>query len=234
MRRSEINRAIDDALRFFTSRDYPLPGYSRWSPREWAAAGPEYDEIRDLGLGWDVTDFGSGDFANVGRTIFTLRNGSHSNPRYPKRYAQKVMHMPEGQKSIIHHHRSKMEDICNQGPGNILIRFWGVAADKGPGDDLLTLSLSGRRIVQPAGEPLRIDPCESVCVPHMTYHQFWAAEGCGEVLSMEVSSVCDDRTDNYFLDSGERFPAIEEDEAPRYVLCSDLDQYRTHPESGGQ
>ena len=68
----------------------------------------------------------------------------------------------------------------------------------------------------------------------MTYHQFWAAEGCGEVLSMEVSSVCDDRTDNYFLDSGERFPAIEEDEAPRYVLCSELDQYRTHPESGGQ
>jgi D-lyxose ketol-isomerase len=131
------------------------------------------------------------------------------------------MHMPEGQRSVIHHHRSKMEDICNHGPGNIMIRFWGVGEDKGLADDPLTLSLSGRRIVQPAGEPLRIEPGESVCVTPATYHQFWAEEGRGEVLSMEVSSVCNDRTDNYFLESGDRFPPIEEDEPPRYVLCSE-------------
>ena len=38
---------------------------------------------------------------------------------------------------------------------------------------------------------------------------------------MEVSSVCDDLHDNLFLDAGERFPAIDEDESPRWVLCSE-------------
>ena len=115
-----------------------------------------------------------------------------------------------------------MEDICNYGTGNILIRFWSVAAEKELGGGPQTLSVSGRRIVQRAGEPLRLDPGESVCVPPMTYHQFGAEEDCGEVLSMEVSSVCDDQTDNYFPDIGERFPTIEEDEESRYVLCSEL------------
>ncbi len=36
-------------------------------------------------LGWDVTDFGYGDFDNVGLLIFTLRNGSVVHPdEYPK------------------------------------------------------------------------------------------------------------------------------------------------------
>lgn len=40
-------------------------------------------------------------------------------------------------------------------------------------------------------------------------------------MSGEVSSVCDDRTDNYFLEKRERSPAIEEDEPARCVLCSE-------------
>jgi D-lyxose ketol-isomerase len=33
--------------------------------------------------------------------------------------------------------------------------------------------------------------------------------------------VCDDRADNYFLEKMERFPPIEEDEAPIRLLCSE-------------
>ena len=226
MKRSEINGAIDDARTFFADRGYPLPRYAGWSPQEWAAAKRDCAEIRDLALGWDGTDFGSGDFANVGRTIFTLRNGRHGDPRYPKAYAHKVMHMPEGQRSAIHHHCSKMEDICNQGPGNVMIRLWCLDKDGARADAPLTLSLSGRSLSQPAGQPLRIEPGESLCLPPLTWHQFWAEECEGDVLSTEVSTVCDDHNDNVFLEGGERFPVITEDEPARYVLCSDYGSRR--------
>ena len=51
------------------------------------------------------------------------------------------------------------------------------------------------------------------------YHAFW---GEGEdVLIGEVSTVNDDRTDNYFLDKLGRFPDIEEDELPYRLLVKD-------------
>lgn len=36
----------------------------------------EYDEIRDNMLGWDITDFGLGDFEHTGFSLITLRNGN--------------------------------------------------------------------------------------------------------------------------------------------------------------
>jgi D-lyxose ketol-isomerase len=226
MKRSEINRAIDEARAFFQQMAFPLPPYAFWSPEDWLTKGPEYDEVRSLGLGWDVTDFGSGQFSQIGRTLFTLRNGSKRVEEYPKSYAQKVLYLPEGQKSTIHHHKSKMEDICNQGGGHILVACWRADADGMLSDQPLELSLSGRRVLQPAGEPVRIPPGDSVCVPPLTYHQFWAEMGKGPVLSVEISSVCDDYGDNYFLSNGERFPSIQEDEPARYVLCNEYRQIR--------
>jgi len=223
LKRSEINDSIDQAIGFFNNMDFSLPSFALWPPSDWRSKGPEYDEIRDCGLGWDVTDFGSGTLRQVGRTIFTLRNGRGSGQQYPKTYAQKVMYMQESQKSAVHYHRTKMEDIINQGGGNIIIVLWRVSSDSRCAHDPLELSVSGQRIVQPAGEPLRLTPGESICVVPGTYHQFWAEEGHGAVLSGEVSSVCDDSTDNFFLDGGERFPHIVEDEPARHVLCHEYE-----------
>ncbi len=226
MKRSEINASIRLAMEFFEDMRFRLPAFAFWTPSDWQTKGPEYDEICDLGLGWDVTDFGSGDLARIGRTIFTLRNGRVADPRYPKSYAHKVMHMNEGQKSVIHYHRQKMEDICNQAGGNILIDLWQVSADGGLGEQDLALAVSGRRTVHRAGQSLRLAPGESICLPPRTYHRFWAEEGNGPVLSVEVSSVCDDHTDNIFLETGQRFPEILEDEPPQYVLCHEYDAHR--------
>jgi len=41
------------------------------------------------------------------------------------------------------------------------------------------------------------------------------------VLGGEVSSVNDDLTDNFFVEAAGRFPAIDEDEAARYLLCGE-------------
>ena len=58
------------------------------------ARGAEVDEIRDNQLGCDLTDFGSGEFDAQGLLLFTLRNGSTNDPRYPKPYAEKIMALP--------------------------------------------------------------------------------------------------------------------------------------------
>ena len=84
LKRSEINRSIEIARRVFAANGLHLPEFAFRSVAEWDRAGHECDEIRDCMLGWDVTDFGSGDFRKTGRTLFTLRNGRRNDPRYPK------------------------------------------------------------------------------------------------------------------------------------------------------
>ena len=119
-----------------------------------------------------------------------------------------------------------MEDIINRGGGNVLITVWKAGDDNLPSNHRLTLAVSGiRREVAP-GETIRIEPGESICLPPGTFHQFWGEEDTGPSISGEVSSVCDDRTDNFFLEARERFPAIVEDEPPRRLLCSE------YPRSG--
>ena len=221
MKRSEINAAIQEAAEFFEKMRFRLPPYAFWPPEKWDEVGPEADEIRDCTLGWDVTDFGSGDFARIGRTLFTLRNGRHGDPRYPKVYAEKAIYNPEGQRAPLHFHQSKTEDIINRGGGNILIGVWKAGPDSRPSDEDFTISISGvQRTLRP-GVTLRIEPGESICLPPRTIHQFWGEEGRGPTLSGEVSSVCDDRTDNFFLEEMERFPPIDEDEPPYRLLCNE-------------
>ena len=221
MRRSEINRAIVTAADFIQTMHFRLPPFAFWPPEKWREVGHEADEIRECMLGWDVTDFGAGDFARIGRTLFTLRNGRYGDPRYPKVYAEKAIYNPEGQRAPLHFHQSKMEDIINRGGGNILITLWQAGPDNRPSDEEFTLAVSGiGRVIQP-GETVRLQPGESICLPPQTIHQFWGEEGTGPSLSGEVSSVCNDRTDNFFLDKLDRFPPIEEDQAPIRLLCNE-------------
>ena len=57
------------------------------------------------------------------------------------------------------------------------------------------------------------------------YHRFYGEEGKGKVLVGEVSTVNDDSTDNCFYEKVGRFPVIEEDEQPLYLLVSDYEKF---------
>ena len=97
---------------------FEIPEFCKFTPEEWAEKGHEYDEIRDNMLGWDVTDFGSGDFSKMGLALITLRNGNfHMQDQYPKVYAEKIIMVLEGQECPQHFHWKKMEDIINRGGG---------------------------------------------------------------------------------------------------------------------
>ena len=85
MKRSELNSIIEDTIKFMEDRGLPLPPIAYWGVPEWKAAGKENEEIVENMLGWDITDFGSGDFEKIGLTIFTFRNGNfYKKDKYPK------------------------------------------------------------------------------------------------------------------------------------------------------
>lgn len=232
LRRSDINNSIDLARKLIDHFGVHLPPYAQWSPAQWKAAGPEYNEIRSCMLGWDVTDFGSDDFRAIGRILFTLRNGRLTDIRYPKEYAEKMLIDPEIQRAPPHYHRSKREDIICRAGGNILVQLtntdtWGNPSPRSFAvqKDGCTLRLSPRDII-------RLRPGESITIPPRTIHQFWGEEGTGYkingigyTLSSEISSVCDDWNDNVFLTpDAVRFPPIDEDEDRRYLLCYEYPQ----------
>ena len=44
-------------------------------------------------LGWDITDYGLGDFDKVGFSLITIRNGNRAmQDKYPKVYAEKLLY----------------------------------------------------------------------------------------------------------------------------------------------
>lgn len=53
------------------------------------------------------------------------------------------------------------------------------------------------------------------------YHDFSVEQGTGDILLGEVSMCNDDFTDNRFYPPMGRFPAIEEDEPPYRLLCTE-------------
>ena len=219
MKRSEINALMAEAVRFFEGHKFRLPPFAFWSPTAWPNKGPEVDEIRRNGLGWDLTDFGFGDFRRVGLLIFTIRNGNIREPSDKKTYAEKIMIVREGQVTPWHFHGSKIEDIINRGGGRLVIELANATEEEGLADTPVIISTDGMRRTVEAKGRIVLTPGESITLVQRMYHTFYG-EG-GTVLVGEVSSVNDDQRDNFFLERVGRFPEIEEDEPPLYLLCNE-------------
>jgi len=225
--RSTINRSIRDALHVASHFGFALPPYATWTPAQWNEAGAENDEIRDCMLGWDVTDFGSGNFEEIGRVLFTLRNGRSNDPRYPKPYGEKLLIDPESQRAPAHFHRNKREDIICRHGGNILIQLTKATPSGDWSQERFPIQVNACTRELGPKEIVRLTPGESLTIPPGTIHQFWAEEGTGwelrglrYSLSSEISSVCDDWNDNaFFAPWAVRFPEILENEQPAHHLC---------------
>lgn len=223
MKRSEINAALKEMDAFIEKYHFALPPFCRFTPEDWQQKGHDYDEIRDNHLGWDITDYGLGDFNKVGFSLITIRNGNFAmRDAYPKTYAEKLLYLREGQYSPMHFHWGKMEDIINRGGGNVLIRVYNSTQN----EDLdktsdVHVHLDGRALVVPAGTQVRLTPGESIAIQPYLYHDFSVEAGGGPVLLGEVSQCNDDHSDNRFYEPVGRFPTIEEDEKPYRLLCNE-------------
>ena len=221
MKRSEINQYIREFRATLDAAHFYLPPFCSIPASEWKDLGHEYDEIRNRMLGWDITDFGSGDFKNTGLQLVTIRNGNPEDPQ-SKTYAEKIMLVREKQVTPLHFHWFKMEDIINKGGGNLLIRVYNSL----PNEEMdmesdVTVHTDGRTYQVKAGTQIRLTPGESISIQPLMYHDFEVEKGTGAVLLGEVSQVNDDNTDNRFNPPVGRFPEIEEDEAPYRFLCNE-------------
>ncbi len=219
MKRSEINKAQQDMELLMKEHGVVLPPFCHFTPLQWASLGSDYDEIRACRLGWDITDYGLGNFEETGFSLITLRNGIPEHALYRKPYAEKLLMLKENQYAPMHFHWNKMEDIINRGGGNLLIRLY-LADEAEEFSDLdIPVSCDGVRKTLKAGDEVRLTPGESITIPPYLYHDFKVEPGTGDVLIGEVSMVNDDESDNRFKEEIGRFPAIEEDEEPYRLLC---------------
>ncbi len=225
MKRSEVNAILREMDAFMHQHQFYLPPFAYWTPDEWRTRGPEVAEIVERQLGWDITDFGQGDCRRRGLFIFTIRNGKPENlqARHGKVYAEKVIVVGVDQVTPFHFHWGKTEDIINRGGGKLVMQLYNsTSEDKLAGTDVV-VSMDGVERVFRAGQNIALEPGESITLPTRLYHSFW---GKGEtVLVGEVSMVNDDAADNRFYEPIGRFPTIEEDEEPLYLLVGDYSRY---------
>jgi D-lyxose ketol-isomerase len=223
MKRSEINKIMRDAENFLASKQFVLPEWADWSVADWKKNRDKVGYIVERMLGWDITDFGSGDFLRRGLFLFTLRNGKYGVDKKP--YAEKIMIVEENQETPMHFHWSKMEDIINRGGGNLIIELYNADRNEQFADTPVHVRVDGiEQVVEPGGK-LILHLGQSICLEPYLYHRFYGEPGKGRVMVGEVSQCNDDNTDNRFYEPVGRFPAIEEDEEPLHLLCSDYGKF---------
>jgi D-lyxose ketol-isomerase len=123
----------------------------------------------------------------------------------------------------MHMHWSKMEDIINRGGGRLVVQLYNATPDEDLAETDVTVMTDGVQRTLKAGDTVSLSPGESITLSPYCYHKFWGEDS--RVLVGEVSRVNDDRTDNRFHEPVGRFPQIEEDEPPLYLLVGDYERY---------
>jgi D-lyxose ketol-isomerase len=225
MKRSRINAIMQAGAEMIARHGFVLPPFAHWAPGEFAARAAG-TRIAGARMGWDITDYGQGDFDRMGLFLFTLRNGLLADLQRGGGmcYAEKLLISRQDQLSPMHTHRIKAEDIINRGGATLVIELFGsddaggFAPDRGG-----MVRCDGVPRAFGPGERLRLAPGESVTLMPGDWHAFWG-EG-GDVLIGEVSTVNDDLTDNVFREPIGRFAQVDEDEAPLHHLVSDYDRW---------
>jgi len=233
MKRSLINRSIDGCIRVLEENNFKLPGFAYYSVQEWQEKKEDVQMIRKVMLGWDVTDFGNGNFEEMGGVLFTIRNGNAKDASLGTPYAEKIIVMNPGQRLPVHMHRVKTEDIINRGGGVFKIRLFNSTKD-GEVDKRSPVRVlcDGITHTVNAGEELTITQGNSITLTPGMYHTFWCPKESGTVVIGEVSSVNDDQTDNYFAEEVRRFSNLEEDERAQWILCNEYETFLDGAEAG--
>ena len=221
MKRSEINHAINKAKILIDEYKWALPKWAYWSKSDYNAQPAVAEYLRTHQMGWDVTDFGRGNFNKEGIILFCVRNGMQ-NIDNEKPYAEKLLFMQEDQVIPFHSHKIKLEDIINRGGGNLVLEFVKVDDQKNPTQEEIRVMIDGELKIIGPYEPLILQRGQSVTVERFVYHKFYTEKGTGMAMAGEVSQVNDDKKDNYFLEPVGRFTKVEEDESILHPLWNEI------------
>jgi hypothetical protein len=221
MKRSQVNALLREAEGLFAQAGLTLPAWASWSPADWAAHPEAAAYCRRRQMGWDVTDFGSGDFSRKGLILICLRNGlvGHDEERS---YAEKLLVLREGQEAPYHFHRYKMEDIICRAGGFLQVQVCDTDERGAPLETPVTVRLDAESRKVAAREAIVVRHGQSITLPPGQAHRLTAAPGHGTAVLGEVSRTNDDLTDNFFFEPTDRLAAVEEDEPALHPLWSEL------------
>jgi D-lyxose ketol-isomerase len=226
MKRSEINRRIEEAIDFIGKAGIVLPYHAHWNFKSWYQNGDLAEELRKRAIGWNITDFGSDNFLKTGVILYTPSNGIFdpvTNTPLDQTYAHRYFILRDGQEIMTEHHATKIEDIIVFAGAELKVELHNV----GPNEELDTAKevrimrnriwescTPGTVITLVSGERIRFEPRH--------YHRPWGYGGA--VLVEEVSMVTDDLKESRHLPEAKPmvFAQIEEDAQPIYLLCTEL------------
>jgi D-lyxose ketol-isomerase len=226
LKRTELNKIIDDAIQFMEEKGFPLPPFAYYTPEDWKNLDVDSRELVDNMLGWDITDFGSGDFDKIGLSIFTFRNGNfYKKDKYPKPYAEKLLLVNDGQVLPFHFHWSKMEDIINRGGGDLVITLYNSDEKEDFSDTDVEVTVDGKKVTVKAGGTVLLKPGQSITLLPGQYHSWQGIPGTGKVMLFETSTTNDDTVDNRFHSATGRLPELEEDTEPKHLIFKDYKKY---------
>jgi len=189
MKRSEINAIMAQADDMMRRYGFALPPFAYWTPDEFKAKAGAARHVIDARCGWDITDYGAGDFDKMGLFLFTLRNGllGDLTAGGGMCYAEKLLISRQDQLSPMHTHVIKAEDIINRGGATLVVELFGsddagnFAEDRGG-----QVMCDGILRDYAPGEKLSFAPGECVTLRPGDWHAFWG-EG-GDVLIGEGHS----------------------------------------------
>ena len=85
MKRSRINDIMAEADEMIRSYGFTLPPWAYWTPEEFQAKKDVAAGVISARNGWDITDYGAGDYDKMGLFLFTLRNGRLEDRRRCRR-----------------------------------------------------------------------------------------------------------------------------------------------------
>jgi D-lyxose ketol-isomerase len=214
MQRSEINKALRAARAVCDEMRFALPSWANWTLADHKANPKASAFLVGRQIGWDVTDFGSGDFARRGLVLCCTRNGIQGAAS-ERPYAEKLLFVGVGQETPFHAHKVKLEDIICRGGGDLMVEFTA----QGSFASDTTARVDGAEVDILQG-PIRLRPGQGITIPRGMQHRFWA-EGAPAFV-VEVSQCNDDKADNFFLESLGRFSTVVEDEPPLYPLWNEV------------
>lgn len=224
MKRSEIDAAIDMAMARLDEYKIKLPMFGYWKEADFIANKDKLERVKDRMLGWDVSDFSSGEFKKCGAVLFTVRNGDKNDKDLKAPYAEKyiILDDKDEQEIPLHYHIAKTEDIINRGGGVMVVEMYKKAADGGLDTESdCEFYMDGIKYTKKAGEKIEVTPGNSITIEPFMFHRFYAKNGEGVLVVGEVSRVNDDNCDNVFAVTRDRFCGIDEDAPRKYVLVNE-------------
>ncbi|RCH54360.1 D-lyxose/D-mannose family sugar isomerase [Mucilaginibacter hurinus] len=185
MKRSEINKAISTSKAFFEQNGWVLPPNPKW----------------------DITDFGLGDFDQIGLVLINLAEEVE--------YCEKLMYAAKGQTTPAHYHEKKKEDIICR-TGEMEIQFWAADPNSLDSREAITLKKNGKFITIQSGDKITLKSGERVTIVQGLWHEFYPTSD--QCIIGEVSTANDDVNDNFFFNKKVgRFSDVVEDEEKMYL-----------------